>query len=65
MVTFRRTYYVKFVTGLFEYKLLLTTENPNYEELEKEVLAYMKKVYKVSSGSVTIMTPLELGIIEL
>lgn len=64
MVTFRRTYQVKFVSGRFEYDLLLTTDNDNYIVLEKQVKDYMKKEYRVQSGKITI-TPLELGILNI
>lgn len=65
MVTdYWRTYEIRFTTGPFEYNLLVTTDKREYSEIEQEVRDYMKKEYRVNSGSMTI-TPLELGIIEL
>lgn len=64
MVTFRRTYQVKFISNLFKYDLLLTAEKESYVELENEVKDYMKKKYRIQTGDV-IIVPLELGIIEL
>lgn len=59
-----RTYQIRFITGLFVYPLLLTSDKEDQKDLEDEVRQWMRKTYKVSSGEVVIK-PLELGIIEL